>query len=365
MYLSPEISLKEGRKTIDLCECYQLNSAKKFVIEPGWQIIFKDLGISVSEVLTRAQLPTDLFSRPTVTLNSTEYFRFWVGLEATVKDPAFPLKLGQAVPVESFNPPLFATLCSPNLLVAMKRLSQFKRLVGPMTLDVTESETDVTLTVDSINSNEKLPGFLVATESVFLVHLIRLATREHIIPLKIQTQEKLNSEDTYTKYTNFFGTTPQLGQQNQITFSTADAQCPFLTKNESMWQFFEPELRRKLVDLDIHASFATRVESALLELLPTGQSSIEDVSNKLGVSKRTLQRRLQEESTSFKIELNQTREKLARYYLTNSTSSGGEISFLLGFDDPNSFFRAFHAWTGKTPESFRRESSQIFNQGLS
>lgn len=188
---------------------------------------------------------------------------------------------------------------------------------------------------------------------MFLVHLIRLATREYIIPLKILTQEKLNSEDAYA---DFFGTTPQLGQQNQITFSTADAQCPFLTENESMWQFFEPELRRRLIDLDIDANFSDRVQSVLLELLPTGQSSIENVSSKLGMSKRTLQRRLQEESTSFKIELNRTREKLARYYLTNSTSSGAEISFLLGFNDPNSFFRAFHTWTGKTPENFRRES---------
>ena len=327
--------------------------AKKFIIEPGWQIIFKDLGINVSEVLTRAQLPTDLFSRQTTTVNSTEYFQFWVGLQETVKDPAFPLKLGQAIPVESFNPPLFAALCSPNLLVAMKRLSQFKKLLGPMRLDVQEDSTGIILTLDSINPDEQIPGFLAATESVFLVYLIRLATRERIIPLKIQTQEELNGGEAYT---DFFGTKPKLGRKNQITFAIADVEYPFLTKNESMWKFFEPELRKRLKDLEVDASFRDRVRSALLELLPTGQSSIENVSRKLGVSKRTLQRRLQEESTNFKLELNQTREKLARYYLTNSTSSGGEISFLLGFDDPNSFFRAFHTWTGKTPESYRKES---------
>ena len=337
----------------NICECTKLNSAKKFIIEPGWQIIFKDLGISVSEVLTRAQLPIDLFSRQTLTVTSTEYFQFWFGLQETVKDPTFPLKLGQSVPVESFNPPLFAALCSPNLLVAMKRLSQFKQLLGPMSIDVQEDQTSIILTLESINSNETIPGFLAATESVFLVHLIRLATREHIIPLKIQTQEKLNSE---TAYTEFFGIMPQLGTKNQLTFSLTDAQRPFLTQNDSMWQFFEPALRKRLKDLELDASVRDRVQSALLELLPTGQSSIENVSHKLGVSKRTLQRRLREESTSFKLELNQTREKLARYYLTNSTTSGGEISFLLGFDDPNSFFRAFHTWTGKTPESFRQET---------
>ena len=109
-----------------------MNSTKKFIIEPGWQIIFKDLGLSVTEILTRAQLPTDFFARSKTIVTSTEYFQFWMGLAATVKDPAFPVRLGQAVPVESFNPPLFAALCSPNLLVGMKRMSDYKKLLGPM-----------------------------------------------------------------------------------------------------------------------------------------------------------------------------------------------------------------------------------------
>ena len=334
-----------------------MNSAKKFIIGHGWQIIFKDLDISVSEILSRAQLPTDLFSRPNITVNSKEYFQFWVGLAETVKDNAFPVKLGQAIPVESFNPPLFAALCSPNLLVAMKRLSHFKKLLGPMSLVVQENHDSVTVTIDSINPDETIPVFLAGTESVFLVHFIRLATREHIVPLEIQIQERLHGDRAYT---DFFGIAPQQGHQNQITFSLVDARQPFLTKNDSMWEFFEPELRKRLHELDLDANFRDRVQSALLELLPTGKSSIENVANKLGISKRTLQRRLKDESTSFNEVLNQTRNKLARYYLKNSSISGSEISFLLGFDDPNSFFRAFQIWTGTTPESFRKERNLTF-----
>ncbi len=108
--------------------------------------------------------------------------------------------------------------------------------------------------------------------------------------------------------------------------------------------------------MDIDASFARRVRSALLELLPSGQSSIENIIKMLGVSKRTLQRRLSEESTTFQKELNQIREELARHYLINSNISSSEVSFLIGFDDPNSFVRAFHLWTGKTPETVRKEN---------
>ena len=48
-------------------------------------------------------------------------------------------------------------------------------------------------------------------------------------------------------------------------------------------------------------------------------------------------------------------EELARHYLSNSDLSGSQISYLLGFENPNSFFRAFHAWTGFTAESVRSQ----------
>ena len=82
------------------------------------------------------------------------------------------------------------------------------------------------------------------------------------------------------------------------------------------------------------------------------------VSKKLGTSTRTLQRRLQQERRSYQAVLNETREHLAKHYLKTSSISGAEISFLLGFEDPNSFFRAFHDWTGTTPEQARRSMQE-------
>ncbi len=73
----------------------------------------------------------------------------------------------------------------------------------------------------------------------------------------------------------------------------------------------------------------------------------------MGMSRRSLQRSLREEETSFRKILSDTRERLARHYLSHSDMAAAEISFLLGYDDPNSFFRAFRSWTGTTPESLR------------
>ena len=120
-----------------------------------------------------------------------------------------------------------------------------------------------------------------------------------------------------------------------------------------MWTFFETELNKRLSDLTESATNEDRVRSALLELLPSGEGSIDAVASKLGTSSRTLQRRLGMEGLRFQTVLEVTREALAKHYLRTSALSGAEISFLLGFKDPNSFFRAFNAWTGTTPERAR------------
>ncbi len=333
--------------------------ATKFVVDAGWQLILKDVGVNPADVLQRAQLPGDLFTRKNAALSTSEYFRLWEGMAATFNDPSFPLRVGQSISVESFNPPIFAALCSPNLNVAMERLSQFKKLIGPLTLAVTKTVESTTLTLDCLYTENPLPDSLAAAELVFLVNLVRLATREQIKPLAVTSSAPLAN---ITSYSEYFGVMPTVEEYNTLRFSAIDADRLFLTVNDRMWDFFEPELRQRLSEIATEAGFAARVRGALLELLPSGQNTIEDVAKTLAVSKRTLQRRLEEESTTFQIELNKTREKLARHYLSNSTLTGAQISFLLGFEDPNSFVRAFHSWTGSTPNQLRgSNNSQILS----
>jgi len=328
-----------------------IRQAANFAVEAGWRVLLKDLGISPQDLLRHARLPLDLFERPSPSLTTTEYFRFWQSLEVLLSsDPAFPLRVAQAVSVEAFSPPIFACVCSENINAAFERLAQYKPLIGPLRLSVTQSDRQTAIALCDLPGQFSLPSSFVATELVFFVHLARLATREPIVPLAVQCTTILPAAK---RYEDFFGTRIQVGKLNSITFSAADAKQPFLTANESMWSIFEPELRRRMVHLDVESRFCDRVRACLLEILAGGQCSIADVSRRLAVHNRTLQRRLQSEDTSFQQELNNLREELANHYLGNTAYSSAEIAFLLGYNDPSSFFRAFHTWTGKTPEAVR------------
>ena len=63
---------------------------------------------------------------------------------------------------------------------------------------------------------------------------------------------------------------------------------PFISHNDTMWEFFEPELQKRLYEMERDDSFSAKVRSALTELLPGGAGTVDDVAAKLGVSKRTL-----------------------------------------------------------------------------
>ena len=84
--------------------------------------------------------------------------------------------------IEAFSPPIFASYCSRNALVCMKSLAQYKPLIGALLYQVEETETEVSVEILSANPELELPEILVGIEFVFLVGLIRKATKENITP---------------------------------------------------------------------------------------------------------------------------------------------------------------------------------------
>lgn len=325
-----------------------------YALDATWRPLLKDLGLSSANVLRRAGLPDDLLSQPAVRLSSPDFYRFWDGMQAESDDPLFPLLLCQAIRGESFSPPLFAALCSPNFLVAAQRIAQYKKIVAPMHLDVREEGDVVTLELRWMDSDPTPPRSLVTTELLFMVSLARLGTRERICPLRVSTTEPPTPRDAFE---GFLGVHIAKADVHQLVFRRTDALHPFLTSNDGVWAAFEPDLRTRLAALDVSVPIGQRVRSALLEALPSGLVAMDAIARKLVVSKRTLQRRLEAEGTSYMDIVRQTREALARHYLQNTGLPISEIAFLLGFGEPSSFYRAFRDWTGQSPDHLRRHTS--------
>lgn len=105
---------------------------------------------------------------------------------------------------------------------------------------------------------------------------------------------------------------------------------------------------------DPEPDLRTRTREAIVAGLRGGQTSLAEIAKQLGMSDRTLQRRLGELDTSHAKLLDEVRSELAVRYLGEPALSIGEIGFLLGFGDVSAFHRAFRRWTRSSPAEHRR-----------
>jgi AraC-like DNA-binding protein len=325
-----------------------------FGISRGWGLLLTEAGFDPARVLRRAGLPADLFSQDNAGLSSSRFYDLWRALEVEAGDVDLGLSMGQMLRISVFDPPVFAAMCSRDLRQAAKRIAQYKPLVAPirMTVDAGRSHTTLGFHWPKV---PPAPASFMHGELAFWVALVRLATGVQVQPTKLRTPEPPRDAQAWLDWA---GCAVESGPEaySEMEFSAADAARPFLMANDAMWTWFEPDLRRRLTEMTTESTIQERVHAALLELLPAGSASVTELARSLGMSVRTLQRRLRSEDTSFQAVLNATREALARHYLTSSLMPAAEISFLLGYADPNSFYRAFQTWTGETPEAVRAAS---------
>ncbi|MEJ7603396.1 MAG: AraC family transcriptional regulator [Kofleriaceae bacterium] len=102
----------------------------------------------------------------------------------------------------------------------------------------------------------------------------------------------------------------------------------------------------------------TQVKRALREALRSDEAQVDVIAKRLGLTGRSLQRRMKDEGTSFQLVREQVRQELAHRYLDEGLAIA-EISFLLGFSEPSAFFRAFKRWTGQTPVESRAQRREL------
>ncbi len=323
----------------------------KYVLDGQYGKYLEMIGVKVGEALKEAGVPEDLFSHKKPMLDEADYYAFMDAVGKQVTDPKLPIAIASADNIESFSPPIFAAYCSRNGKVCMERLSAYKRIIAPMRYDLYETDGKVRLVIEASREELIMPQFLVETEMVFIINIIRKATKSDISPVEVIMQHPVTDKE----FKDFTGCKVKKSDENALIFEASDMEKPFVSFNEGMWDFFEPELQKRLYEMEKDDTFAAKVRSALTELLPGGGGTADDVAKKLGISKRTLQRKLTEEDTSFQKQLNGVRELLAKHYIKNTDMSTDDIAFLLGYQELNSFLRAFSTWTGMSISEYKKK----------
>lgn len=325
---------------------------KKFIVDGNYKSYFASFGLSLQELLREAKLPDTLLTTSPVLMSQEEFGRFMDALEERNPDDSLLLKMAAGSGAASFSPPLLAAWCSEDGQSAISRLSSYKKLIGGLLYETKEEPDRMHICLRPRDKGFALPSFLVKGEFIFLTALLRHATKKDILPVSVS----MPYEPKGSVLSDFLRCPIRKEDECRISFYKRDLSVPFITRNDSLLAFFEPELQKRLADLEKDESMKSRVQSLLAELLPAGNASIGYAAQRLGMTGRTLQRKLAAENTSFQEQLSSTREILAKHYLRNTTLTTMEIAYLLGYAETNSFLRAFAAWTGETVGSYRKNA---------
>jgi AraC-like DNA-binding protein len=145
--------------------------------------------------------------------------------------------------------------------------------------------------------------------------------------------------------------------RNALVLATADLDRPFAGHNPELLAILTPALSMALDEIEAQASLPEQVKIVLKRRLASGKPELSDLAEALGLSERTLQRRIGEAGTSFRRLLEASRQELGREMLASGANGTDEIAYLLGYQDTSSFYRAFREWEGVTPNQWREANS--------
>lgn len=254
--------------------------------------------------------------------------------------------------IKMFLPPVFAGLCAKNGIECFRRISKYKQLFGPFVLEVTQKDNNLLLEFKFDDENISLPKFVQITEMLLMINLMRTATGLNINPSKVETTFGLPKE-----VRSIMNVKECISNKSILYFSLSDVREPFISVNNTMWEYLKPEFNKRLEELNIEKDFSCRVRTLLIDKIAGGTLGLEDISDDLGLSVRSIQRRLKDENTTYIKQLNIVRAILAKNYLEENYMSTKEVAYLVGYSDEYVFMRAFKQWTGLTVKQFRAQAT--------
>lgn len=195
------------------------------------------------------------------------------------------------------------------------------------------------------------PPTLIDMCFAWTVAIGRRGTGRGIIPLRVELRRPEANRRLYEKH---FGCPVKFGaRHNKLFFRVEDISQPFVTHNPDLLELVAPQLEAELRQQLADKSLKEQVTGILKRLLAGQKPRLEDAALELHISARTLQRRLLEEGITFHSLVEEARREMAQHYLSQSSLELTDTAYLLGYEDPNSFIRAFHKWEGTSPGEWR------------
>ena len=275
------------------------------------------------------------------------------------KDDAFGLHIGENVDPNAFDVLGYSVINSPTFGAALNRVvrynfiwtngSTFEVLNGASTTRVVYKYLDPSLKQRRQDAEMSLAAIASLGRRVTGVEWFpNLVSFEHPAPANTSEHQRIFGCEV------LFAT-----ENNEFIFDSRVLNLPIIKADPGLCAVLDRHAEDLLSRFPAEQNLIDLARATITKELRRGDASLEQVAAEMGMSSRTVQRKLRQHGTSHQKLLDEVRKDLAVRFLREPEMAICEVAYLLGFSESSALHRAFKRWTGSTPNEFRRRSLNL------
>jgi AraC-like DNA-binding protein len=313
----------------------------------------REAGKDVAAILAKAGLKVETLDDPTLRLEVAAQIKVLNLAAAELDDQLLGFHLARSFELGQIGLSYYVMASSEQLSDALRNAERYSGIVNEGVRLHFTLDKSATIALDYMGVDRRSDRHQAEFWLVTLIRICRQVTETRLAPLQLKVRH--GSVGRTEEFKSFFGQDMAFEQDaDAIIFPAQTASLPIVGRdvhlNELLRQYADKALARQP---DSQASFRCAVENVIPQLLPHGRARTAEVARQLGMSLRTLSRKLHDEGATYAEILDELRAALAMRYLRESELPVSEIAWLLGYMEISSLTHAFKRWTGMTPRQFR------------
>ena len=316
----------------------------------------ESMGISANAVLRLAVLPSQLFQQTRIWLTTVEMRALYDAIAEFTGDQAIGLRLGSEERPENYSPIAIAALFTRSFRDALNRVARYKRLTSPQEIRLFERGKEYAVEFVWLLAEVAESPIWIDACFAWTVTIGRRGIGRNIHPLRVELRRPITNKQAYE---NFFACPVKFGaRHNRLFFRVEDLDQPFITYNPDLLEAIAPQLESELIQYLANRSLQEQAKGILKRLLAGQRPRLG--RRRSGVAHRALAHysgSCLKKGTTFHALMEEARREMAQHYLRQPSLELNETAYLLGYEDPNSFIRAFHKWEGTSPGEWRSTHS--------
>jgi AraC-like DNA-binding protein len=313
--------------------------------------------LEIGPLLKKAGLTPQQVDDSALRLSVKSQIAFLNLVAGSVGDDLLGFHLAQDFDLREIGMLYYVMASSDRLGDALQRAARYSRTVNEgMQLKYQENER-LTIAFEYIGVARHQDRHQIEFFMVSLARLVRQLSGSNLFPEHVNVMH--HRDRFHSPFKKFFGCEVAFGSgTDEMAFSSTIRPTPLASADSYLNALLIAQCEQARANRLRPAELRISLENEIVPLLPHGKAQAPTIARKLGMSQRTLARRLASEGSSFTAVLDELRCDLAKHYLSEAGVPITTIAWLLGYQELSAFTHAFKRWTGKTPKQARMMASR-------